>query len=123
MTLSTGGVCVICQEEGCNSELMSKVPVGIAGVPARNGQRKSGMFYTTTERVWRNGCLVHGVGQPIPYEEAVALGLVEDKNPPLPIEVAPSTPLVEAGDQTLVPEPASETAAIVRKRKSRRATT
>lgn len=118
MSLSTGSVCVVCGEVGCDFALQSTVPIGIAGVPVGSGERKSGKFFVTTDRVWKNNRLVHGANVEITWEEAQHLGLVPTDSPVAPVpEEAPSTTLVETGAGELAPEPASTAAAAVRRRK------
>jgi len=76
--LTTNGDCDVCgAANGSCGDFLSGLPVGFAGEPKENGMPKSGRFYRTTERVFRNGRLVLGAGLDIPWEQAVEFGLVE----------------------------------------------
>lgn len=87
MTLELTG-CPVCGDAkgDCNDVLIRSALVlqGSTGSPVGSGQFKSGKFYTTRERIIRNNHLVHGIGAVIPWEEAVALGLIEGESPPPP---------------------------------------
>ena len=87
--LTTSGDCDVCGATGgkCN-DLATILPalVALAPLPTRP---RSGRFYRTTERVWHNNRLVVGEGQDIPWEDAIAYGLVPAPPEPEPLAVKP----------------------------------
>ena len=95
--LTTNGDCDICGAAGGKcGDFISGLPLGVALEPKGNGQMKSGRFYRTTERVFRNGRLVVGIGVDMPWEQAIELGLVEaPPTEPTVLGIEPPTEVVE----------------------------
>lgn len=128
MTSESTYYCPVCGATDCNDEI-AKVPFGMASRPSTSGMKRTGRFFTTTDRVWRKGRLVVGIDQTIPWEEAQALGLVEpeevvtplieaEQNPaPPPTEAEPDGELEEAAVE-LAAVPAQQAAIVRRPRKA-----
>lgn len=92
--------CVVCggPAGACSDTMIKAVPLTIAGKPEGSGQWKSGRFFTTTTRVFKNNRLVYGVGSAIPWAEAAELGLVEPEPPRYPPVHAPEVVEVTGED-------------------------
>jgi hypothetical protein len=83
----------------CNDTLMSTIPLDVAGHTPDNGQRKSVRSFHVTERVIRNGHLIHRADVWITWEEAASLGLCEM---PTPLPSVTPPPIVETANDESV---------------------
>lgn len=98
MTLGVGELCPICgaPSSECDSVISDARAVDFRGGPVLP-RSVPGRTYVTPVRIFRHERLLYGVGQSIPWAEAVALGLIDDAPEPEPVVVAFET--VEPDDE------------------------
>lgn len=91
--------CPVCGGDCDSVPSQARVPIGIAGIDEPEDHYVEGVTYVTQERVFEDGRLAYGYDCPIPWSEAIRLGLVGGLDEPSLEERPEEVPVVNRESQ------------------------